>query len=135
MSTQRTADTRPEVSVRSELHRRGLRYRLNRPPVRGLRRSADMVFGPARVAVMIDGCFWHSCPDHATLPKTNAKWWREKLRRNVERDRETDVLLRADGWLVLRFWEHESPREVADVIEHQVRARRLDLTDTPSEQL
>lgn len=80
---------------------------------------------------MIDGCFWHSCPDHATLPKANAGWWLDKLRRNVERDRETDALFRADGWLVLRFWEHESPQKVADVIEHHVRARRPAMTDAP----
>lgn len=111
--------------MRSELHRRGLRYRLHRPLLAGVRRTADIVFGPTRVAVMIDGCFWHSCPEHATLPKANAEWWREKLSRNVERDRQTDRLLADEGWMVLRFWEHEHPMEVADTIEQHVRSRRL----------
>ena len=74
---------------------------------------------------MIDGCFWHRCPDHATVPKANAEWWQQKLNRNVERDRQTDRLLADEGWLVLRFWEHEHPMEVADIIEQHVRARRL----------
>lgn len=124
MSLQKSVGTGPEWAVRRELHRRGLRYRLHRPLVEGVRSTADIVFGPSRVAVMIDGCFWHSCPEHATFPKANAEWWREKLGRNVERDRQTDRLFTAHGWLVLRFWEHQRPQEVADVIEEQVRARR-----------
>ena len=126
MSLQRTTGTAPERAVRAELHRRGLRYRLHRRLVDGVRRNVDIVFGPTRVAVMIDGCFWHSCPQHATQPKAHAEWWREKLSRNVERDRQTDRLLTADGWLVLRFWEHQNPTKVADTIEEHVRARRGD---------
>lgn len=124
MSGQRTTGTAPERLVRSELHRRGLRYRVHRRPEPDLRRTADIVFGPSRVVVMIDGCFWHGCPLHATEPKANADWWRDKLARNVERDRETDRALTERGWLVLRFWEHEPSSEVADRIQAAVRTRR-----------
>jgi len=82
------------------------------PPL-GDRRRADIVLTRRRIAIFIDGCFWHSCPDHATQPKRNAEYWLPKLRRNVERDRETDVALRTAGWTVLRFWEHESAASVA----------------------
>jgi len=124
MSGQRTTGTAPERLVRSELHRRGLRYRVHRRPEPDLRRTADIIFGPSRVVVMIDGCFWHGCPLHATEPKANAAWWREKLAQNMERDRETDRILTERGWLVLRFWEHEPWAEVADRIQAAVRSRR-----------
>jgi DNA mismatch endonuclease (patch repair protein) len=89
------------------------------------RRRADLLFTRVRVAVFIDGCFWHSCPDHATFPAANRDWWATKLRRNVERDRETDARLAAEGWHVLRFWEHEAPGIVADRVESVVRAAGL----------
>ncbi len=95
----------------------------------GLRRRADIVFGPTRVAVFVDGCFWHSCPTHATRPKANAAWWRTKLERNVERDRETDGELSNAGWVVLRFWEHDDPISAADITESAVRERRSDIGD------
>lgn len=83
-------------------------------PVPGMhRRKIDIAFTRARLAVLIDGCFWHGCPEHATSPKANAAWWREKLDRNIERDRETNAQLVSEGWTVLRFWEHESPTAVA----------------------
>src|SRR5690349_17954597 len=110
MSGQRTTGTAAEMALRRELHRRGLRYRVDRAPVPGLRRRADLVFTAARVAVFVDGCFWHSCPEHGTYPKANAAWWTAKLNRNVERDRDTDRRLRAAGWLVLRIWEHDEIR-------------------------
>jgi len=106
MSRQRRRDTEPELLLRRELHRRGLRFRVD-APIPGLpRRRADVVFTRARIAVFVDGCFWHGCPEHATHPATNAQWWAAKLTRNVERDRETDEHLRAAGWTVLRYWEH-----------------------------
>lgn len=114
MSRLGRRDTLPELAIRSELHRRGLRFRVDRAPLPGLRSRADIVFGPARVAVNVDGCFWHSCPEHGTMPKANAEWWEQKLRRNRERDAETDRALREAGWEVVRIWEHEDPVEAAD---------------------
>jgi DNA mismatch endonuclease, patch repair protein len=123
MSKLGRRDTLPERALRSELHRRGFRYRVDRAPVPGLRSRADIVFGPARVAVYVDGCFWHSCPEHATRPKANAEWWERKLDRNQERDRETDQVLQEHGWEVIRIWEHEDPVAAADRVEATVRAR------------
>lgn len=126
LSRQRTRDTAPEVAIRSIVHRTGLRYRIHVRPLPFLRREADMVFGPAKVAVFVDGCFWHQCPAHATQPKSNGAWWAAKLKRNIERDLETDQTLRANGWDPIRIWEHEDPREAAKRIEAAVRARRPD---------
>jgi DNA mismatch endonuclease, patch repair protein len=95
------------------LHRQGLRFRVDRSPIPGSRRRADIVFTAARVAVFVDGCFWHSCPQHATQPKANAMWWAEKLKANRQRDMDTDRELAEAGWAVLRFWEHEDPAEAA----------------------
>ncbi len=86
-----------------------MRYRVS-VPVPGMpRRAIDIAFTKAKIAVFMDGCFWHGCPEHATQPKTNAEWWRAKLDRNMARDVETTDHLKAEGWTVLRFWEHESP--------------------------
>jgi DNA mismatch endonuclease (patch repair protein) len=123
MSKLGRRDTLPERALRSELHRRGLRFRVDRAPVKGLRSRADVVFGPARVAVYVDGCFWHSCPEHGTRPKANAEWWEQKLKRNQERDAETDRVLREHGWEVVRIWEHEDPAEAASRVEAAVRSR------------
>ncbi|MEU1851802.1 very short patch repair endonuclease [Streptomyces sp. NPDC019990] len=113
MSRQASKDTAVELAVRRLLHGAGLRYRVEYP-VPGLpRRRIDVAFPRAKVAVLIDGCFWHGCPQHATHPKANADWWRTKLDRNMARDRETTEHLLAAGWTVLRFWEHEAPEEVA----------------------
>jgi DNA mismatch endonuclease, patch repair protein len=101
-------DTKPEVRVRSGLHRAGLRFRKNlmiRLPDRSVR--PDIVFTRAKLAVFIDGCFWHQCPEHGNVPRTNVDYWVPKLRRNVERDRATDTALEIAGWRVIRAWEHE----------------------------
>lgn len=124
MSRLGRRDTTPELALRSELHRRGFRFRVDRAPVPGLRSRADIVFGPARVAVYVDGCFWHSCPEHGTRPKANADWWGRKLDRNQERDRETDRVLGEHGWEVVRIWEHEDPIEAADRVAKAVGRRR-----------
>jgi len=124
MSRVGRRDTTPELALRSALHRRGLRFRVDRAPLPGLRSRADLVFGPARVAVYVDGCFWHSCPQHGTRPKANAEWWANKLTRNQERDAETDRFLRAHGWEVVRIWEHEDPVEAADRVARIVSSRR-----------
>ncbi|QCB49322.1 very short patch repair endonuclease [Rhodococcus sp. PAMC28707] len=116
LSKQRRRDTGPELALRRELHRRGLRYFVDRAPLKGLRRRADVVFPRRRVAVYVDGCFWHSCPVHATSPRNNARWWADKLAANVVRDRDTDSRLDAAGWTVVRVWEHEAARDAADKV-------------------
>ncbi|WP_427168626.1 very short patch repair endonuclease [Streptomyces sp. C1-1] len=124
MSRQGSRDTAPEVAVRRLLHAEGLRYRVNVPVPGAPRRTIDIVFGKLKIAVFMDGCFWHGCPQHATQPKANAEWWRTKLDKNMTRDRETTDHLRDAGWTVLRFWEHESPVEVAQQIADTVARRR-----------
>lgn len=116
LSKQRRRDTKPEVALRRELHRRGLRYFVDRAPFKGLRRRADLVFPRRKVAVYVDGCFWHSCPEHATKPRNNAQWWADKLAANVARDRNTDERLEAEGWSVVRVWEHEPVADAADKV-------------------
>lgn len=116
MSRQKTADTGPEMAVRRELHRRGLRFRVNTKDLPG---RPDIVFTRARIAVQIDGCFWHGCPDHGVLPKANRAWWEAKLQTNRDRDVRNDGLLTKDGWLVIRVWEHDSPTKVADRVERE----------------
>jgi DNA mismatch endonuclease (patch repair protein) len=118
---QKIRDTAPEVALRKELHRRGLRYRLDVPLLGARRGRADILFSRAKVVVMVDGCFWHRCPDHGLSPKSNSDWWRQKLDRNVDRDRQTDAELLSRGWQVIRIWEHESPITAADRIEKMVR--------------
>ncbi|TQF69041.1 DNA mismatch endonuclease Vsr [Rhodococcus spelaei] len=117
MRIQRRRDTAPELALRRELHRRGRRYWVDRAPLSGMRRRADLVFPTARVAVFVDGCFWHRCPEHATQPRNNAQWWADKLAANVARDRDTDARLADAGWLVVRVWEHENPSPAADRVE------------------
>lgn len=121
MSKQRSRNTGPELLLRRALHRMGLRYRVHyRVP--GSRGSIDVVFIGARVAVFVDGCFWHRCPLHGSLPRANRDWWLAKLDRNVERDRLTNELLTQLGWQVLRFWEHDSVLDAAGQGEMAVRA-------------
>jgi DNA mismatch endonuclease (patch repair protein) len=124
MERQRRRDTACELEVRRALHAAGFRYRVDRSPIPGMRSKADIVFPTERIAVFVDGCFWHSCPEHATLPKANAEWWAEKLRRNVERDRAVDATLDAAGWSVVRVWEHERPGAAAARIGDVVMSRR-----------
>ncbi|WP_190129842.1 very short patch repair endonuclease [Streptomyces mashuensis] len=124
MSRQASRDTAPEVAVRRLLHREGHRFRLHRPVPGMPRRTIDIAFPGVRVAVFLDGCFWHGCPQHATSPKANAEWWRQKLDRNMTRDRETTERLTEAGWTVLRFWEHEDPVTVAADIAAVVSSAR-----------
>jgi DNA mismatch endonuclease, patch repair protein len=115
------ASTGPEMLIRRQLHRRGLRYMVNDRDLPG---RPDIVFPSARVAVFIDGCFWHSCPDHGVLPRNNREWWQAKLTRNVARDREKDAQLDMMGWVTMHVWEHEDPIRAADAIEELWRSRR-----------
>jgi len=125
MLANRSKDTGPERRLRSELHRLGLRFRKDRAVHAGeVRTRPDVIFTRARVAVFLDGCFWHRCPLHGTDPKANSDYWRPKLDRNVCRYRLVDAALAADGWLVIRVWEHETPAAAAARIAAQVEARR-----------
>jgi DNA mismatch endonuclease (patch repair protein) len=124
MQGNRGRDTKAELAVRRLVHATGLRYRVNARPEPDLRRTADMLFTRARVAVFIDGCYWHGCPEHFSMPATNIDYWSTKIGRNQARDLETVTMLEGRGWLVLRFWEHEPPAAVAGRIAEQVYARR-----------
>ncbi|MDX3401062.1 MULTISPECIES: very short patch repair endonuclease [Streptomyces] len=123
MQAIRSRDTKPEILIRRLVHAAGLRYRVAARPLPDLRRTADMVFRSAQVAVFIDGCYWHGCPEHYVPPKTNSGYWSEKVVRNVSRDRDTDARLREAGWLVLRFWEHEPSDACANEIAVTVLTR------------
>jgi DNA mismatch endonuclease (patch repair protein) len=120
-------DTPCEVALRSEVHRLGLRYRVDWP-LPGTRRRADIAFPRAKVAVFVDGCFWHCCPIHATWPRANARWWKDKLAQNVARDRDTDRWLRESGWIVLRYWEHADMSRAARRIADSVMRRRPNMS-------
>lgn len=121
MLANRARDTSPERSLRSALHRAGLRFRVCQRPVRGVRRTADLLFSRARVAVFVDGCFWHGCQDHYSAPHANGEYWRGKVERTRERDRDTDRILTEAGWVVVRVWEHEP-------LEDAVRAVRASVS-------
>ena len=123
MQRTRTRDTPGEVALRKRLYGRGLRYRIDHP-LPGLRRRGDIVFPRDRLAVFVDGCFWHACPEHASWPKQNGDWWREKILGNVARDRETDRRLAEIGWAVVRIWEHEDSEDAADRVTDLLRRLR-----------
>ena len=117
-------DTKPELHLRRELHRRGFRYRVHvKVPGNG-RRTIDVAFPGTRLAVYVDGCFWHGCPEHYAQPRANAEWWRWKIRRNRARDADTDRALKDAGWTVIRVWEHEDVVVAADRIEAIWRERK-----------
>jgi DNA mismatch endonuclease (patch repair protein) len=125
MQRQPTRDTAPEMQLRRALHAAGLRYRVDAPPLPRLRRRVDLVFGPAQVAVFVDGCFWHGCPEHgARTPHANSGYWADKVRRNRERDADTCRRLHEAGWLALRVWEHEDVQQAARLVAEAVRSRR-----------
>lgn len=117
-------DTQPELAVRRLLHARGFRYRVNFRLERDLRRTADLVFTRARVAVFIDGCYWHGCPEHYTAPATNAPYWQDKVSTNRTRDAETNRILTERGWTVLRFWEHQPAVSVAESVAEAVASKK-----------
>jgi DNA mismatch endonuclease, patch repair protein len=135
MQANRGRDTKPELALRSAAHARGLRYRVSARPLRDLRRTADMVFASARVAVFVDGCFWHGCPEHHTVAATNAAFWARKVTDNRARDRDTDQRLAEAGWISIRIWEHEDPHEAADRIRAIVDERRRPSMFRPGKEL
>jgi DNA mismatch endonuclease, patch repair protein len=109
MRANRRSDTKPELALRRALHQQGYRYRKDyRLDLTGARVRPDIAFTARRVAVFVDGCFWHCCPEHGSQPANNTWYWEPKLARNVERDRAADAALSAAGWSVVRIWEHES---------------------------
>lgn len=124
MRANRRRDTAPELAVRRAVHALGLRYRVDARPLPELNRRADLVFTAARVAVFVDGCYWHGCPDHGTKARANAAYWSEKIRNNKARDEDTDARLAGAGWSVVRVWEHEDPLGVAERVATSVLLRR-----------
>lgn len=129
MSQLARRDTAPEVALRRELHRRGMRFRVQMKAPGNNRRTVDIAFPRARLAVYVDGCFWHGCPDHHVRPRANSEWWDWKIRGNQDRDSDTDRVLAEHGWEVVRVWEHVDPAEAADVVEAAYR-RRLATSDS-----
>lgn len=125
MQSNKSRDTKPELALRRAVHALGLRYRVSMRPLPKVRRTADLVFTKVKVAVFMDGCFWHGCPQHHTKSATNAAYWADKVERNRERDAETDRLLREAGWTVIRIWEHEEPTEAASRVADAVRRRSV----------
>jgi DNA mismatch endonuclease (patch repair protein) len=127
MSRIRGKDTEPELKLRRFLWKKGLRYRLPYNLKYKIFGKPDLVFYSKKVAVFVDGCFWHSCPEHGAKPKNRSSFWRKKLERNITRDREVSEYLTQEGWLVLRFWEHEvaeNIEEIAQIVEKAVKDRK-----------
>ena len=123
MRSNRGRDTGPELALRRVLHARGLRYRVDHPLPFDRRRRADVAFTRARVAVFVDGCFWHGCPEHGSTPRANSAFWSAKIERNRARDADTTERLEGLGWTVLRFWEHEEPSRSGQVVARTVERR------------
>jgi DNA mismatch endonuclease (patch repair protein) len=124
MVANRGRDTKPEQQIRSLLQRTGLRFRKHARPLKGLRCQADVLFPKEKVAVFIDGCFWHGCPQHGHAPRRNELYWADKIARNMARDQRNSEALDSAGWLALRYWEHEPPEKIASEIRDAVLRRR-----------
>ncbi|MGH3418408.1 MAG: very short patch repair endonuclease [Streptosporangiaceae bacterium] len=124
MQANRSRDTKPEIALRRELHALGLRYRLCARPLPDVRRTADIVFRPVRVAVEVRGCFWHGCPEHYRQPKANDSYWSAKVARNAARDADTERRLDAAGWVLVVVWEHDDPHDAAAKVAELVSERR-----------
>jgi DNA mismatch endonuclease (patch repair protein) len=133
MQGNRSRDTVPEMTVRKLLHAAGFRYRVAARPIPTLRRTADILFTRAKIAVFIDGCFWHGCPDHYVEPKSHVDYWRPKIERNMSRDLETTAQLEDAGWIVLRYWSHELSPTIAESVADRVRATRVGAYATPTQ--
>ncbi|MCF4138834.1 very short patch repair endonuclease [Streptomyces sp. Tue 6430] len=127
MTANKSRDTKPERQLRSLLHRKGLRYRVDARPIQNLRRTADLVFPKARVAVFVDGCYWHGCPEHYRPALKRSQWWQEKIEGNRARDSDTNARLREQGWTVVRIWEHEEPDLAAAKVVSALQSRSATL--------
>jgi DNA mismatch endonuclease (patch repair protein) len=128
MQAQKTTGTKIELQVRRGLHARGYRYRVDTKLLPGHPYRGDIVWSGHRMAVFLDGCFWHGCPVHGTTPKSNREWWKAKFDSNRDRDRLVDEILWRHGWTVLRFWEHDDPVTIIEsIITH------LDVFPKPAE--
>ena len=124
MLGNKRADTKPEKALRSALHAAGYRFRKDyRLDLDGVKPRPDIVFTRAKVAVFVDGCYWHCCPEHGTQPKANADYWAPKLARNVERDREHDKALHEAGWTVVRLWEHVPLAQAVETVTAAIKCR------------
>ncbi|RDS82346.1 very short patch repair endonuclease [Dyella monticola] len=130
MAKIRQKGTDAEIALRREIRKMGLRYRVDYEVLKKPRRVADIAFPRRKIAIFVDGCFWHGCPAHATWPKQNAEFWRQKIEANRQRDNDTNDRLQDLGWTVLRFWSHESPSEAAKTIARVVAT--ADRNDTPN---
>lgn len=124
MQAAKPRDTAPEKVLRAELHKRGLRYQIDFRPVKELNRRADIVFRSKKVAIFVDGCFWHGCPKHGTQAKANAEFWKNKIRLNQLRDEDTNKRLKKAGWKVIRVWEHENPEKASQKIYNIIMKRK-----------
>lgn len=124
MARIRQKGTSAELALRRQLYGRGIRYRVDFEVLRRPRRVADIAFPGLRIAVFVDGCFWHGCPEHATWPKNNSDFWRQKIEANRLRDMDTNERLKNDGWLVLRFWEHEPADMAASAVEDAITNKK-----------
>jgi DNA mismatch endonuclease (patch repair protein) len=124
MQGNKSRDTKPELAIRKAVHAMGLRYRVNVQPLPAVRRTADLVFPREKVAVMVDGCYWHGCPEHHTSSKSNQAYWLHKIAENRERDLDTDARFADAGWHVIRIWEHVDPLAAAQTIKDAVVAHR-----------
>lgn len=123
MQANKGRDTAPEVALRRELFRRGYRYRIHARLIPNSRRTVDIAFAGARIAVFVDGCFWHGCPTHGTQPKANADFWKSKIETNRVRDADTSRTLAEAGWKVVRVWEHEDPISAANRVAFALEGR------------
>lgn len=131
MQANRRADTKPEIALRKALHHRGFRYRKDlRIEVQSMKVRPDIVFTRRKVAVFVDGCFWHVCPEHGRIPTTNDWYWAPKLRRNMERDRASNAALARAGWTVVRLWEHEDLTTAVDAVISALENRPEHVSDS-----
>jgi DNA mismatch endonuclease, patch repair protein len=132
MQSNRSRDTKPELALRRALHARGLRYRVCARPLPDERRTADIVFRPARVAIEVRGCFWHGCPVHYRKPAAHDAYWSQKVARNIARDQATAERLKDAGWVLIVVWEHDDIAEAAAHIAEAVRERRPSVVPSSS---
>lgn len=123
MRANKRRDTEPELKLRSILHSRGLRFRVDCSPLKGVRSRADIVFSKAKIAVFVDGCFWHGCPEHFIMPKTNVEYWSAKIAKNKDRDIRVDRVMAQADWTAIHVWEHDDPAVAADLVERAWRSR------------